>query len=94
MLATEQQIHRCGSRHERGEVNLLQAEIAAELLKQAGPLVQPSMEIASDMLPPVRFFLVPRRRKSACHVAGQRSATKFAISGFPTGISGMALMTL
>ena len=55
-LATEQHVHRCGSRHERGKVDLLQAEIAAELLEQAGPLVEPSIEIAGDMLPPVRLL--------------------------------------
>src|SRR5580765_2296234 len=52
-LATKQLVHRRGPRHERGKVDLLQIEIAAELLEQAGLLVESSIEIASDMLPPV-----------------------------------------
>ena len=38
-LTTEQDVYRCSSRHERGKVDLLQPEIAAELLEQASLLV-------------------------------------------------------
>jgi hypothetical protein len=55
-LATKQHVDRCSSRLKRGKVDLLQAEIAAELFEQAGLLVEPSIEIASHLLPSVRLL--------------------------------------
>src|SRR5262245_21183726 len=55
-LPTEQHVHRCGPRRERGKINVFQPEIASELLEQARLLVEPSVEFASHLQPSVRLL--------------------------------------
>src|ERR1019366_7331991 len=65
-LATEQHIHRRGSRRKRGKVDILQSEVTVELLEQAGLFVEASIEIASHALPParlLRFDAEPARQR-------------------------------
>src|SRR6516225_10237597 len=65
-LATKQHIHRRGPRRERGKVNILQLEIASELLEKARLLVESSVEFTSHLQPSARllgFETEPARKR-------------------------------
>src|SRR5262245_1427693 len=55
-LPTDQHVHRCGPRRERGKINVFQPEIAWELLEQARLLGEPSVEFASHLQPSARLL--------------------------------------
>src|SRR6516162_7561440 len=54
--ATKQHVHRRGPRRERRKINILQPEIASELLEQARLLVEPCVEFASHLFPSARLL--------------------------------------
>src|SRR6516165_6416396 len=65
-LATKQHIDRRGPRRERGKINILQPEIALELLEQACLLVESSVEFTSYLQPSARllgFETEPARKR-------------------------------
>ena len=55
-LAVKQDIYWRGSRRETRKVDLLQAEIALELLEQASIFIKPSIEVAGNTQPLVQLL--------------------------------------